>query len=100
MMIALDHVVVDASDGGSPFLQAERIAVRPRPFSLLAFQLDAGDVEILGPRVRLVGAKGAIQNLRVVAPEAKPGQGGRPFASLAITDAQIDATVDGVALGT
>src|SRR5580704_15868817 len=100
MMIALDHVVVDASDGGSPFLEAERIAVRPRPFSLLALQLDVGDVEILGPRVRVVVAKGELQNLRYTLPESKPGKGGRPFASLSITDARIDATVDGVELGT
>src|SRR5262245_39312424 len=52
MMVALENVVVDASDGGAPFLEAERIAVRPRPFSLLAGRLDAGEVEIVGPRVR------------------------------------------------
>ena len=31
MLIALENVVVDASDGGDPFLSVERIAVRPRP---------------------------------------------------------------------
>src|SRR5258706_11987637 len=36
LMIALKNVTIDASDGGSPFLEVERVAVRPRPFSLLA----------------------------------------------------------------
>jgi translocation and assembly module TamB len=49
LMIGLDDVVVDASDGGSPFLEVEHVAVRPRPFSLLAGELDVGDVEIVGP---------------------------------------------------
>jgi translocation and assembly module TamB len=99
-MISLDHVVVDAADGGSPFLTAERITLRPRLFSLLALQADAGDVEILGPRVRLVMDKGEITNLRYKLPEPGPGGGGRPFASVAVTDARVDATVDGALIGT
>src|SRR5262245_23813306 len=57
MLIALDNVHVDASDGGSPFLAVERVAVRPRLFSLLAGELDVGDVEIVGPRIRVVVEK-------------------------------------------
>jgi translocation and assembly module TamB len=103
MMVALENVVVDASDGGSPFLEVERIAVRPRPFSLLAGQLDAGDVEVVGPRVRLVVAQGELTNLRVKALTTTTSgapSSGPPLASLAITDARIDATIDGVKLGT
>src|SRR4051812_48922770 len=47
LMIRLRDVRIDASDGGSPFLEVERISVRPRPFSLLAGQLDVGDVEVI-----------------------------------------------------
>jgi translocation and assembly module TamB len=99
MLIALENMEVDASDGGSPFLSVERVAVRPRPFSLLAGRLDAGDVEIIGPRVRAVVEKGELKNLRYKLPESKPsekkGGGGLPLASLSITDARVDATVDG-----
>src|SRR5271168_230395 len=44
VVVALENVEVDASDGGGAFLAVERVAVRPRPFSLLAGRLDAGDV--------------------------------------------------------
>jgi translocation and assembly module TamB len=96
LMIALESVVVDASDGGEPFLQVERVAVRPRLFSLLGGQLDVGDVEIVGPRVRAVVAGGKLLNLRYHLPEAGSAGGGSPVASLSVTDARIDATVDGV----
>src|ERR1700759_239523 len=63
VVVALENVVVDASDGGPPFLAVERIAVRPRPFALLGGHLDAGDVEIVGPRIRVVVENGKLQNL-------------------------------------
>ena len=100
MVIALENVVVDASDGGTPFLSVERVAVRPRPFSLLGGRLDAGDVEIVGPRVRAVVEKGRLTNLDYTLPETKGGGGEPPVASLAITDARIEATVDGVKVAT
>ena len=100
MMVALENVVVDASDGGSPFLEVERVAMRPRPFSLLGGQLDAGDVEIVGPRVRVVVEKGELKNLRWKPLDTGGASSGPPVASLSITDARIDATVDGVKLGT
>ncbi len=101
VVVALENVVVDASDGGTPFLSVERIAVRPRPFSLLAGHLDAGDVEIVGPRIRAVVEKGALTNLTYTLPDApKGGGGGSPVASLSITDARIDATVDGTRIAT
>ena len=96
MLVALENVVVDASDGGGPFLAVERVAVRPRPFSLLAGHLDAGDVEVVGPHIRAVVADGALQNLRYKLPEGRGGGGGAPLASLSITDAHVDATVAGM----
>ncbi len=94
MVVALEKVVVDASDGGGPFLVAERVAVRPRPFSLLAGRFDAGDVEVVGPRVRAVVEGGEIKNLRYRLPEGGGPSGGPPVASLSITDARVDAAVD------
>lgn len=97
--VGLRDVVVEASDGGTPFLTVEEISVRPRLFSLLAGELDAGDVEIIGPRVRVVVRDGALQNLAYELPEpsgeasAPPTRA--PFASLALTDARIDADIDG-----
>ncbi|MFT3765523.1 MAG: hypothetical protein QM820_08420 [Minicystis sp.] len=98
MLVALENVVVDASDGGAPFLAVERIAVRPRLFSLLAGHLDAGDVEIVGPRIRAVVEGGELQNLRhKKLPASKSGPSdGAPLASLSITDARVDATIEGV----
>jgi translocation and assembly module TamB len=99
MLVALENVVVDASDGGAPFLSVERIAVRPRLFSLLGGHLDAGDVEIVGPRIRAVVAGGELTNLRYTAPAAKPESGGSdspPLSSFSITDAHVDADVEGV----
>jgi translocation and assembly module TamB len=97
VVVALENVEVESSDGLGPFLVVERVAVRPRPFSLLGGRLDAGDVEIVGPRIRAVVADGALQNLRYKLPERHAGGDSRvPFASLAITDAHVDAMVEGV----
>jgi translocation and assembly module TamB len=99
MLLALDNVVVDASDGGPPFLRVERVAVHPRPFSLLAGKLDAGDVEIIGPRVRAVVEQGALKNLTYKLPAAEPGKSSEsmdlPIASASITDGRLDARIDG-----
>src|SRR5262245_7102499 len=100
MLIALDNLEIEASDGGSPFLAVERVAVRPRLFALLAGQLDVGDVEIVGPRIRAVVENGELKNLSVKlpppsdkpsAPSPKP-----PFASVSVTDARIDASIDDI----
>lgn len=101
MTLELTQVVVDATDGGAPFLEVERIGVRPRVFSLLGGVFDAGDVEIVGPRARLVVEGGALANLRFQTPPASaPSEGGDrvPLSSLAITDAAIDARIDGIAV--
>lgn len=98
LMVALNRLVVESSDGGAPFLELERVAIRPRLFSLLAGHLDAGDVEILGPRVRAVVKDGELKNLTLPTPGG--GGGGAldraPLSSVAITDARLDLTIDNV----
>jgi translocation and assembly module TamB len=100
LLVALNDVTVDASDGGGPFLEVERVSVRPRPFSLLAGDIDAGDIELVGPRVRAVVAAGEIKNLtlkpQAPSSKSKAPSTRAPFASIAITDAGLDVTVDGV----
>jgi translocation and assembly module TamB len=98
LTIGLNDLVVYASDGGPPFLELERVAVRPRLFSLLAGRLDAGDVELIAPRIRAVVKDGALQNLAL--PKSDGSSGGGPFeaplSSVAITDARIDLTIEDV----
>ncbi|XXX78859.1 translocation/assembly module TamB domain-containing protein [Sorangium sp. So ce134] len=96
LMVGLNRLVVDSSDGGAPFLELERVAIRPRLFSLLAGRIDAGDVEIIGPRVRAVVKDGELRNLKL--PETGERSGGgldrAPLSSVAITDARLDLTID------
>ncbi|WP_437533119.1 translocation/assembly module TamB domain-containing protein [Sorangium sp. So ce726] len=98
LMVGLNRLVVDSSDGGAPFLELERVAIRPRLFSLLAGHIDAGDVEIIGPRVRAVVKDGELKNLTL--PSTGKGGGGglgrAPLSSVAITDARLDLTIDNV----
>jgi translocation and assembly module TamB len=99
MAIDLEDLIVDADDGGTPFLEVERISVRPRLFSLLGGQLDVGEVEVVGPRVRVVYQDGEIRNLKLSLPSSSSSSSGpmrAPFSALALTDARIDATIEGV----
>jgi translocation and assembly module TamB len=104
MLVALDDLEVDAEGGGAPFLKVERVAVRPRVFSLLAAELDAGDIEVVGPHLRAVVRGGKLVNLRLPTRKgAEPPPGAplhRPFASISITDAHVDLTVDDVRVTT
>jgi translocation and assembly module TamB len=95
MMIALTNVAVDASDGGLPFLSVERVAARPRLFSLLAGELDVGEVEIDRPWIRAVVRDGQLANLNYKLPPSDgKAQQALPFTSLSITEARVDLTVD------
>lgn len=99
LMVALNRLVVDSSDGGAPFLELERVAIRPRLFSLLAGHIDAGDVEIIGPRVRAVVKDGELRNLKLPSTKKSSDGGGldrAPLSSVAITDARLDLTIDNV----
>jgi translocation and assembly module TamB len=99
LLVRLDHVVVDATTPGEPFLEVEQIAMRPRPLSLLAGKLDAGDLEIVGPRIHAVVEGGKLLNFQPTlpaAPDARaPGNSQGPFSSLAVTDARVDLILDG-----
>lgn len=96
MAIDLEDVVVDASDGKGSFLEVERIGVRPHLFSLLGGELEVGEIEILGPRIRAVVVEGALKNLsyKLPASSGSSGPSRPPFTSLAVTDAHVDVIVD------
>ncbi len=99
LAVALEDVVVDSTDGGAPILRIERAVVRPRIFCLLGGKLDVGQVEVIGPVVRVVMKDGKLQNLALEAPgpgpEAQPAESGElPFEALTVTDARIDVIVD------
>lgn len=97
--VALEDLEVPATDGKGPALTADRIIVRPRVFALLAGRLDAGDIELERPTVRLVVRDGAIRNVSYRLPESKgptPTLDRAPFSSLGISDARVDLDLDGV----
>lgn len=96
LQVTLSNVLVAADDGGTPFLEAERIVARPRVFSLLAGKQEIGEVTVDEPRLRAVIKNGELVNLDYRAPESE-GETGRqdpPLSSLSLTNAKIDLTVD------
>ncbi|HEX9619403.1 MAG TPA: hypothetical protein VF989_04670, partial [Polyangiaceae bacterium] len=99
LRVALENVVVPASDGKGPVLRADAVAVEPKLFSLLAGRLDVGDVEIERPRVRVVLRDGKLKNLRYRSfdrPDSGQALERAPFSSLAVTEAFVAADVDGL----
>jgi len=103
LALEVENLVVPASDGGSPALQAERLRVRPRLFGLLAGRLDVGDVEIDAPRARLVIRDGKLANVRYRLPEMPKGTSERtqsPFSSLSVSDARLLLDIEGVRVDT
>jgi translocation and assembly module TamB len=103
LQLALLDVEVPSTDGGSPALVAERIAVTPRIFSLLAGRLDVGDIEIDHPRTRVVVRDGKLANLAYRLPETQgpaPELRRPPFTSLGVTDAEIELDIEGVVVST
>ncbi len=95
--VTIERVVVEGDDGAEPFLRAERIGVRPRLFSLLAGKLDAGAIEIVGARARVVVRGGELVSLRPTLPasSAPADDATPPLSSVALTDATIELDVDG-----
>src|SRR5690606_34805999 len=67
--IALHDVRVESDDGGPPALQAERVSITPRVFSLIAGRLDIGDIAIERASHRLVIEDGQLVNLQLELPE-------------------------------
>jgi translocation and assembly module TamB len=97
LRIEMADVVVDASDGGTPFLAARRVTARPRIFSLLAGKADLGDLEIEDATIRAVVRDGAIANLDYRLPESPPSDGGSvdlPLSAISVTNADVDVRVD------
>jgi translocation and assembly module TamB len=93
--VVLTGLTLPASDGGTPAVQIERARVAPRLFSLIAGRLDAGDIEIEHPRVRLIIENGEPKNLALRLPPSKPKDPSEPpprlpFRSLAISQASVD----------
>ena len=97
LQLEMSNVVIAASDGGSPFLEARSVVARPRIFSLLAGKPDLGAVEIEDARVRAVIAGGDIVNLRYELPEGDSSSSDRlPLSAIALTNGQVDVTVDDI----
>jgi translocation and assembly module TamB len=104
LRVAVNDLVVPASDGGSPALEVKRIAVTPRIFSLLSGRLDAGDVEVDAPKARLVLRDGKIQNLSYHLPDLPKTKRApskqAPFGSLSVGDGRFLLDLDGVQIDT
>jgi translocation and assembly module TamB len=96
LQVSVHDLVVPSNDGGAPALQAKRVAVTPRVFSLLAGKLDVGDIEIDQPKGRIVLRDGKIVNVSYRLPKRKgpaPKLKRAPFSSLSVTDAEVELDV-------
>ncbi len=96
LQVSVHDLVVPSNDGGAPALQAKRVAVTPRVFSLLAGKLDVGDIEIDQPKGRIVIRDGKIANVSYRLPKRTgpaPKLKRAPFSSLSITDAEVELDV-------
>jgi translocation and assembly module TamB len=97
--LELRDITVHSNDGGPAALVAPKITIRPRLFSLLSGQVDAGQISIEEPRLRVVVRDGALANLSLTLPDAGGSEPTRlPNASVAITDAQLSADIDGLVI--
>lgn len=97
LRLAVTGLQVPATDGGSPALRSELIAVSPRFFSLLAGRIDVGDIEIEDTAIRLVIEGEEIKNVAFRFPDTSsdgPELNRAPFRSLALTNASLDLVVD------
>lgn len=99
LSVVVENLNVDGDDGLGPFLEVEKASVRPRIFSLIGGRLDVGDVEVTGVRARVVVRDGKLVNFTPTI-ESKDDQPSEPlvrapFRTISLTDAAIDADVDG-----
>ena len=94
--LAMTDVVIESSDGGSPFLKARYVVARPRIFSLLAGKADLGEVEIEDASVRAVVVDGQLMNLAYELPESSDDSETTeiPLSAVALTNGRIDVTID------
>ncbi|MBM4374047.1 MAG: translocation/assembly module TamB domain-containing protein [Deltaproteobacteria bacterium] len=101
--IAIDELQVESSDGGEPFLRAERVLIRPRLFALLDGELDIGEVRVEEPYLRAVVVNGHVSNLALRAPTGGPPPEPKrrlPLAALSVSNARLDVSVDGLRVRT
>jgi translocation and assembly module TamB len=98
LAVELTRVRVDATDGGSPAVECERVRVRPRIFSLLAGKVAIDAVELDQPRVRAEMRDGKVINLAIPEAGGSKGPFHAPFTTFAVTDGAVDLTLDGVRL--
>jgi translocation and assembly module TamB len=98
LTLAASDLRVESSDGSGPALQVDRLSVRPKIFALIQGQLDVGDIEIDRPRARLTLRDGKLVNLRLrtAAASTTPASDRAPFSSIAVNDASVEVTIDGV----
>ncbi|WP_394825937.1 translocation/assembly module TamB domain-containing protein [Pendulispora albinea] len=104
LSIELRGVRVESNDGGEPLLVAQRVAVRPKFFGLLSGKLAIEQVDIDGPKVRVVLKDGKLANLGLELPKSDPNKPSGPLhvpsGSFAITDGELDLDIEGVKLKT
>lgn len=100
LAVRLDQIEILSTDGGEPALKADSVTVKPRVFSLIQGKVDAGEIEINRPRVRLVVHDGKLVNLSPTLPETSdsPTPKRPPLSSLSINDAQVQVDLDDMSL--
>ena len=99
--LELNDLRVPDKRGGEPAFAAERISVQPRVFALLGGRVQVGDVEVDRPRIRLRVKDGEVTNVAYKLPKSSGGASDEsPFTSLSISDAVIDADIEGNLIST
>jgi translocation and assembly module TamB len=94
--VALEHLRVEASDGGAPFLTARRVTVKPKIFGLLAGKVVIDQIEIERPEARVVLDGGKLANLALRLPESTPDDrpAKAPFSVVSTSEGSVDLTID------
>jgi translocation and assembly module TamB len=97
LSIELANVQVESSDGGGPVITARSATVRPRFFALMSGKLLIDQIDIDAPHARIVLKDGKLQNLALKPQKTKSsGPLHLPFDAFAITDGDVDLTIDDV----
>ena len=97
LAVVAEHVVVPSSDGGRPFLAAERITLRPGWLALLRGEFVAAELAVYDAAVRVVVRDGELENLTYQLPEPSHDDSTQPlpFAELRWLRGTIELEVDG-----
>lgn len=96
--VVLRDIVVPATDGPVPALVAPRARVRPKLFSLLSGRVDAGEVSVDHPKLRLVVDATGVKNVAYKLPPPKPKPprappSDPPLRRLSVQGAEVDVTL-------